>query len=366
MFMPTSLGDGERTMSQQMVPVLVTAVVLSLLIAIWLFTTKVVGHLKRKFDLFRRASYIGLLSEIATRAGYPLETLRSCAEDRVFLDTLMDFLDSVKGSERTNLVHVARELGIVERFVLDLSSRRRERRVVAARALAELGDPRTADALMGVLTDRVPEVRLQAADALAQLGEARAVEPLIELLERETEWNASRIADALVKLGSQAVPGLSEHLKETLGDEKGRAPLVARVLGAIGDVAAEPALIEALKEGAKEARIRSAAALRPSGTPSSVPVLIQVMDDPVWEVRAQAARTLGERMDPISVPVLRNALRDQEWWVRRNAAESLAQLPGGVDALEEALEDDDVFARETAKAQLMLSHPAVTQEKRVV
>ncbi|NIA24793.1 MAG: hypothetical protein GWP04_04425 [Gammaproteobacteria bacterium] len=346
-------------MSTQLVPVLLVVVISSGLIAVWLFATKVIGHFKGRFDQFRRASYIGALSEIVTRSGYPLHTLRSWAEDRVFLETLLDFLRSVQGAERANLLRIARDLGIVERFVRDLErSRRRERRVVAAGALTELADPTTADALLAALGDSVPEVRVQAADALAGLKDPRAVEPLVKLLEQETEWNASRIADSLVKFGSVSVPVLAGHLTSTdpTVERSGRRlPLIARVLGSIGDVAAEPALMSALESGDDELRIRAAAALGTAGTPQCVPALMSAATDPVWEVRAQAVKALGDRMDPQAVEVLVEALRDPKWWVRRNAAEALAMIPGGRQALIDAQDDQDRFARDVAREQLMLS-----------
>ncbi|GBD85730.1 putative lyase [bacterium BMS3Abin02] len=346
-------------MSAQLVPVLVVVVTSSGLIAAWLFATKVIGHFKGRFDQFRRASYIGALSEIVTRSGYPLHTLRSWAADRVFLDTLLDFLRSVQGRERANLLRIARDLGIVQRFVWDLErSRRRERRVVAASALAELGDPSTADALLAALGDRVPEVRVQAADALAGLKDPRAVPPLVKLLEEETDWNASRIADSLVKLGTVSVPVLARYLilSDPAVDRPGRRlPLVARVLGSIGDVGAEPALLSALDGDEVELRIRAAAALGTAGTPQCVPALMRAVADPAWEVRAQAVKALGERMDPRAVDVLIEALRDRQWWVRRNAAEALALIPGGRQALIDAQGDQDAFARDAAREQLMLN-----------
>jgi HEAT repeat protein len=356
-------------MSAHLVPVLLVTVVTSGLIGAWLFASKVFGHLRRRFDQFRRASYIGALSEIATRAGYPLETLRSWAGDRVFLDTLLNFLRSVQGVERTNLIRVARDLGIVDRFVLDLSSRRRERRVVAASALSELGDPYTADALLAALSDRVPEVRVQAADALAELGDARSVEPLLSLLEHESEWNANRIADSLIKLGRVSVPVMARHLiLSDVDADTARAPLVARALGAIGDVGAEPALLSALESGGEELRIRAASALGTAGTPASVPALIRAAEDPVWEVRAQAVKALGDMVDARAIPVLRAALRDREWWVRRNAADALTRIPFGREALAAAEEDDDAFARDVAREHLqdaLLSARGVDDTRRV-
>jgi hypothetical protein len=193
----------------------------------------------------------------------------------------------------------------------------------------------------------VPEVRIQAADALAQLKDVRAVEPLIGLLETESEWNANRIADALVKLGSPAVPALSRHLiMSFVGPETGREPLVARALGAIGDMAAEPALVRALQEGTDEVRIRSAAALYTAGSQASVHPLIRAVTDPVWEVRAQAARALGGLPDPEAIPALKAALGDPEWWVRRNAGLALERVPGGTPHV--TLDGGDGLARTAA------------------
>lgn len=342
-----------------LVPALLVAVVSSVLIGAWLFLAKVIGYGRGRFDQFRRASYIGALSEIATRSGYPLDTLRSWATDRVFLETLLDFLRSVQGGERVNLLRVARDLGLVERFVRDLStSRRKERRVVAAGALAELGDSNTATALLQALADPVPEVRLQAADALARLKDPRSVQPLVRLLGEESEWNASRIADALVRLGSIAVPDLSRHLilSDPAVERPGRRlPLVARVLGAIGDVSAGPALMSALGSDDKDLRVRAAAALGPAGTPACVPALVRAISDPEWEVRAQVANALGDRMDPAAIPALTAALGDAQWWVRRNAAEALGKIPGGEQGLLEAYGGADGFAGDTAREQLMLN-----------
>ncbi len=346
-------------MSAQLVPVLLVAVAVSAVIAGWLLVAKVIGYGKRRFDQFRRASYIGALSEIATRSGYPLDTLRSWATDRVFLETLLDFLRTVQGGERANLLRIARDLGLVERFVRDLrTSRRRERRVVAAGALAELGDPNTADALLEALGDPVSEVRLQAADGLARLREPRAVSRLVGLLDAETDWNASRIGDALVRFGAGAVPDLSRHiiLSDPAIEHPGsRLPLVARLLGVIGDVAAEPALLSALDSADLELRIRAAAALATAGSPASVPALIRATSDPAWEVRSQAVRALGESVDPRAVAPLAAALRDPQWWVRRNAAEALAGIPGGAEALLDALDGSDEFAGDAAREQLMLA-----------
>jgi HEAT repeat protein len=322
-----------------------------------LFVYKLVRHRRERFDEFRRASYIGALSEMATRSGYPLEMLRRWSPDGVFLETLLEFLKFLQGGERQNLLRLARELGIVERFITELrTAKGRNKRVEAVKALAEFADPASADALLEALRDPVDEVRWQAAGALAKIGDPRAVRPLLETLQRESDWGASRIGDTLVAFGSAAVPDLARYALLTdssFSTSTTHLPLIARVLGIIGDVRAEPAMLSALESAEPELRIRAAAALGTVGSLACVPALRRALRDPEWEVRAQAAGALGRQMDGRAIESLRDSMRDENWWVRQNSAQALSEIPGGVDSLVEGLEDEDRFARDAAIERLM-------------
>jgi HEAT repeat protein len=344
-------------MSALMLPLLASLGSITALAGLSLFVYKLIRHRRERFDEFRRASYIGALSEMATRSGYPLEMLRRWSPDGVFLETLLEFLKFLQGGERQNLLRLARELGIVERFVTELrTSKRRSQRVEAVKALAEFADPASADALLEALQDPVDEVRWQAAGALAKIGDPRAVRPLLETLQRETDWGASRIADTLVAFGSTAVPDLARHAllnEPALSSQSAHLPLVARVLGIIGDVRAEPAMLSALESEDPELRIRAAASLGTVGSVACVPALIRALRDPAWEVRSQATAALGRQMDGRAIEGLRRTMRDENWWVRQNSAQALSEIPGGVDALIGALEDEDRFARDAAIERLM-------------
>ncbi len=352
----TEMSQFDVVLRSTLLPLLVAVSSLTAFAAFWLFAVKVYGNVRSRFDEFRRASYVGAISEIATRSGYPLDSLRNWAPDPVFVDTLMEFLRFLQGRERDNLLRLSRELGIVERFMATLDhGRRRESRTEAAEALSEIGDPSAVPALLKALNDPVVEVRIQAAEALARLQEPAAVVPLIGLLHREEEWAAARIADSVVRMGSIAVGDLSRHvLLTSIGDpqEAQRIGLAVRALGLIGDPSAEAALLEALESEYLDVRVRAAAALAGAGTPRCVPALIRALRDPAWEVRSQAAKTLGRRLAVEARDPLRDALRDESWWVRINAAAALAEIPGGVEVLVEATVDDDAFARDTARAQL--------------
>lgn len=344
-------------MSALILPVLAILGSVTAVAGLSLFTYKLIRHRRERFDEFRRASYIGALSEMATRSGYPLEMLRRWSPDGVFLETLLEFLKFLQGGERQNLLRLARELGIVERFITELqTAKRRSTRVEAVKALAEFADPAAADVLLETLQDPVDEIRWQAASALAKIGDPRAVRPLLEALQREADWGANRIADTLVEFGSTAVPDLARYALLSDGDLSSQVthlPLVARVLGIIGDVRAEPAMMSALESEDPELRIRAAAALGTVGSLACVPALLRALRDPEWEVRAQAAAALGRQMDDRAIEGLRAGMRDENWWVRQNSAQSLSEIPGGVDALVQALEDSDQFARDAAIERLM-------------
>ena len=340
-----------------MLPVLAILGVVTATAGSALFLYKLVRHRRERFNEFRRASYIGALSEMATRSGYPLEMLRRWSPDGVFLETLLEFLKFLQGGERQNLLRLARELGIVERFVTELrTAKGRNKRVEAVKALAEFADPASADALLEALADPVDEVRWQAAGALAKIGDPRAVRPLLETLQRESDWGASRIGDTLAAFGSAAVPDLARYAllsDPSMTSATNHLPLVARVLGIIGDVRAEPAMLSALESEDNELRIRAAAALGMVGSLACVPALRRALRDPEWEVRAQAAAALGRQMDSRAIDSLRVSLRDENWWVRQNSAQALSEIPGGIAALVESLEDEDRFARDAAIERLM-------------
>ena len=308
----------------------------------------------------RRVWYVDLLNRmVLSREGIP-RVLRRRATDPVFRDVLLQYLRFLEGRERDYLLGVAKTLGLVGRYVKDLHDSRKEVRVRAAEALTEVAEPSTVQELVMALTDPVPEVRIQAAAALARMRDRRSARSLLHQLDREDEWAAHRIGDALARFGSGAVDAMVEYLE---GPAR-YGPLVVRSLGLIGDTKAEPVLTRLLESENEEVRLRAAAALGKSGSPRSLLDLSQAMHDPAWEVRAQAARALGELMDGQAVTWLRHALTDRSWWVRNNAAASLANLPGGAEALRDALDDWDPYARDVAAAMLLssgLARKAVTR-----
>lgn len=319
-----------------------------------LFSYKIVMGAKRRFEGVRRAAYIAVIGELAARGSYPTGILSDWAADRVFRSTLQGFVALVEGVERSRLLQVAQDLGIIDDEVGRLRSRRTKQRVRAAQALAAFGDPLTARALSTAINDRAAAVRVNALAGLSRIGEPELVAKILRTVDSETEWDAARIMDQLVALGAPAVPALLSYLGDLRAGAPRYATMAIQTLGAIGDLSSQRVLLDGLHHPEVELRAASAGALQRMGSVGAVPGLIEAMRDREAVVRIRAAKSLGESFDESAVDALAHGLRDPEWWVRKNSAESLTRLPGGVGALQEALRGSDEFARDAAREQLMI------------
>jgi HEAT repeat protein len=147
------------------------------------------------------------------------------------------------------------------------------RRVQAAQALGEIGDPSVVPVLVTLLQrDRFRDVQEAAAAALGKIGDPSAVPELIEVLKQSYD-ELTCVLYALVQIGKPAVPALIAAIGEGELRERGRVP---KVLGEIGDTSAIPALIEALRDTwmCSEA----VGALVKIGKPA-VPALMNVLED---------------------------------------------------------------------------------------
>ncbi|HZN54359.1 MAG TPA: HEAT repeat domain-containing protein, partial [Candidatus Polarisedimenticolaceae bacterium] len=90
----------------------------------------------------------------------------TAGDEPVVQAILLDHVQRVRGVERDRLRRAFDELGLVDRYVVGLSSPRWWRRAEAAEHLGLAGAARAAPRLAAALEDDVPEVRLRAAKAL--------------------------------------------------------------------------------------------------------------------------------------------------------------------------------------------------------
>ena len=338
---------------------------LTLVTMIGLFTAKLVRHYRARRSAFRAAVYISALGEIVSRSMIPSRDLTAWARDPAFHDTLIDYFRLVDGEDQRLLIELAEQLEIVERFHRDLkTSRRTSARLRAVSGLSVIASEHSRPHLTAALADPVPEVRIGAAAGLSLIGHEDDVKAVLNALEREDRWAAERMADALVRFGPVAVQTLSNYV---LLASPGVFPIpnhlaiAVRSLGLIGDPRAETALLTALTGEDALLRIKAAAALTEPWTSKVTRALLRRLSDEDWRVRAQAAKALAGHNDPATLPSLALALRDSAWWVRQDAAEAMAEIDGGIDALFQALEDEDAFAVDAALAQLM-AHGSLATE----
>ena len=113
-------------------------------------------------------------------------------------------------------------------------------------------------------------------------------------------------------------------------------------------------VISKLEEGVVVVRKNAVWALGQIGDPRAVEALEEALKDEDVYVRGGAALALGQIGDAGAVEALKEALKDTDAYVRRNVTWSLAMLrdPRAVEALEEALKDQDEIVRKNAAEAL--------------
>ena len=217
-------------------------------------------------------------------------------------------------------------------------------------------------ALVSLMSDDSDDVRMVAARSLAAIGDPKAVDALARALADPSRWTATTVAADLIEMGPAAVPTLIEIAADADSGRPGAheaAVTAVRVLGEIRDPRAEPVLIELLR-GADNlnVRARAAAALGAVGGPLALPALCSALGDDEWQVRAQAASSLGALGDRGSVAALSAAVEDESWWVRRNCAEALGELGDpGREALRALAGSPDRYVRDRCAAVLQELEP---------
>ncbi|WP_028459444.1 HEAT repeat domain-containing protein [Chloroflexus sp. Y-396-1] len=189
-----------------------------------------------------------------------------------------------------------------------------------------------------------------AARALGRIGDAAAVPELLAAL-RDADWNARRAAaEALVQIGAAAVPGLLAALRDA---SEWVRQVAASALGRIGDAAAVPELLHALRDANPDVREAAAGALGRIGDAAAVPELLHALRDAnpgVHEAAVEALRQIGAP----AVPGLLAALRDAREWVRQVAARALGRIgdAAAVPGLLHALRDASEWVRKAAAEAL--------------
>ena len=276
---------------------------------------------------------------------------------------VVSMVRKLRGEARAVLVDLLDRRGTIARLTRRLRSHGAVRRARAAELLGLLGEhaPRTELERL-LLTDRDPEVRIVAARALGEVGDPASAGPLLSAVAGPQGVPMRIVARSLARLGPGAAGPLVEAM--TSADAPARA-VAAEILGLGGAVTAVGVLSShALRDPDDDVRIRCARALGRIGVPSALSVLRRcVAPGEPSALRAVAARAVGDVGGPEAVRVLQPLLADPEHRVASNAARALAGLgPLGLAELERAVSADEPGATYAAEAlavrDLMQPRPA--------
>jgi len=201
----------------------------------------------------------------------------------------------------------------------------------AVRALGNIGGESAVDPIIAALEDRC--IRRDAAEALGQIGEQRGVNAAVEAMAMDLGHADMRVsisaAETLGRIGSEnAVSPLTNALRDTRWRVR---EVAAFALGNVGaDYAAQP-LIEALNDSAPSVRRAAAEAIRRLGDSQAMVLAVEAMlkdlNDRDPRVRESAAEALGRLSDRNVIPhLMRAAKEDRFHYVRRAALFALAPL----------------------------------------
>ncbi|MDH5427339.1 MAG: HEAT repeat domain-containing protein [Nitrospirota bacterium] len=252
----------------------------------------------------------------------------------------------------------------------------------AAKALAEMGDPKTLEPLLTALEDDYWSVRGHVGWALAKIGGDQSIEGLITLFNDNMMEVQAEAVQAMASMGKGVVPKLLTSLKDkrwrvreqaakTLGELRDPEAVqglsivcrdrdgavksaAAEALGKIGDPQAIPTLIKLFKDTSKIVRETAGTALMYIGAPS-VEALLETLKDPHFVVRCHGVRALGGMTtdyqmgkvwvrEPRVVEALITMIKDPDRAVREDATIALGNIgdPLAIDALMEAMKDGTV------------------------
>jgi HEAT repeat protein len=244
---------------------------------------------------------------------------------RALEPTVLDLLRKVRGESRQRLVALVVAQGTLDRMRRQARGLGAVRRAHAAELLGLLCRPEGRDDLVRLLEDRDAEVRLVAARALGELGDPTAAGPLLDSLVRTRSVPLRVVARSLARLG----PTAGTMLVDGLGSQNALARAVcAEICGLVGVTAAQSVLLDVMdRDEDDDVRIRAARALGRIGLSSALPALVRATDSAQPRaLRAVAARALGDLGGPGPVEFLEVLLGDPDYRVSTNAGQSMTRV----------------------------------------
>lgn len=203
------------------------------------------------------------------------------------------------------------------------------RRTYLAYVFGEAGCAEGAPLLAAALVDPEPNLRLMAARALGQVGDGGDLKPLFAALGDEVEEVREAALQALCRIAPECRQDAFDALRPLLEDARPELRVAAvTLLGRLDGPEAGPLLNFALKDEAPAVRGAAVRAIEERPDEDQVPSLMLALTDEDADVRRLAAEALGASSDPAAVSALELALRDEDIWVRAATVRALGRLGG--------------------------------------
>lgn len=348
----------------------------ALVILLGLVVQQAIRNRRLRREAVRRESLMALALEYVEEPQFlpAFKAQLQPADQRLLVQLFADLLPKVRGDYADKVVHLMREMGLRDRCLAQLHSRKWWKRADAAAVLGWFKEPQVEVALEHALDDPQVEVRLEAARALTRLKAVKSVAGLVARLAVVDATHSLGVKEIFRSLGPGAVTELMGVLDSDVPEHV--KLLAADALGHIGDPRAVPSLLKLFqKPGGAGDRIHEHKARRgrafadrsqPANAsvalrlavvqalsvlvdPRALDAILAALEDPIWEVRAQAAHCASQLGSPAVIPRLEGLLHDEHWWVRFHAAEALFKLgEAGLQALHKAARSTSARAADIA------------------
>jgi HEAT repeat protein len=223
---------------------------------------------------------------------------------------------------------------VVALLVDQLRAQDLDTRQAAVIALGRIGDTKATAPLVDVLLGD-PALTIVAAGALARIGDGAAFPALLGLIGHRDSAVRQAVIGALNSIGHPDMPGAIVGLLDD-PDPQVRESAV-KIAGYFGYAGCVDALLARCRDEDEQVRRAAVEHLPFVDDPRVVATLAQALTTDAPTVRAAVARALSRIELADAVPLLLSALEDVDAWVRYFATTSLGQHGAG-DALPAVIE----------------------------
>jgi HEAT repeat protein len=242
-------------------------------------------------------------------------------------------------------------------------------RVEAAKALVEIGGPKTVDALIKAGGDNDPEVQIRAADGLVNVylpgyvktgGLSGTLSRVGSSVKAKFTDTNDQVIDPFIQVRPEVITVLGKLARGGASlDSRADA---ARALGVLRGRAAIPDLIEALRSKDDKLMYESLVAIQKIGDPDAAPRISFLLSDLEEKIQVEALETTGLLRNKDAAPRVRDAFEHARTVkIKRAALEALGQIADPADHalfLQNANDKDDLVRAAAAEGLGRLKNPA--------